>query len=137
TLTNSTVSDNAALATQNPAGSNGGGIISSGPVTLQSSIVAGNTSLLGHPDMLAPSPTLSHSLLGNNDGTGLTATGFDASGNPIPDANGNLIGSVSHLVVPKFGPLQDNGGPTPTVALPPDSPAIHPRAHPPPPPTPP
>jgi len=38
--------------------------------------------------------------------------------------NGNLIGSATAPIDPLLGPLQDNGGPTWTMALLPGSPAI-------------
>src|SRR5262249_43409229 len=67
--------------------------------------------------------TLTNSLVGNNDGTGLTATG------PTPDADGNLVGSTASPLDPLLGPLASNGGPTQTHALMPDSPALHPRTN--------
>ena len=43
-----------------------------------------------------------------------------------PDVNGNLLGgSVGGEIDPRLGPLADNGGPTLTHALLPDSPAIN------------
>src|SRR5262249_5320073 len=49
------------------------------------------------------------------DGTGMTG---------ISNAvNGNLVGSATMPIDPLLGPLQDNGGPTPTMALLPGSPA--------------
>jgi hypothetical protein len=42
-----------------------------------------------------------------------------------PDANGNLVGSLAHPIDPMVGPLADNGGPTPTLALLDGSPAIN------------
>jgi hypothetical protein len=39
--------------------------------------------------------------------------------------NGNLVGSAAAPIDPQLGPLQDNGGPTQTMALRPGSPALN------------
>ena len=111
-------------ATQGPTGYTGpafaGGIwtasdpASTGLVSSFSTIIALNTStpsgLAGSPDDVeATFASATNTLLGFGDGATLTS-----SGNA-----GNLIG-----IDPKLGPLQDNGGPTPTMALLPGSPAI-------------
>ena len=62
---------------------------------------------------------ISHSLVGKNTGSGLTAAPVGT-----PDAQGNLIGN-STGIDPKLGPLADNGGPTQTCALLQGSPAIN------------
>src|SRR5262249_31926213 len=103
----------------------GGGVheLFSGPLTLRSSILAGNTASGNNPD-LSPGPgllTMTNSLLGDNTGTTLASTG------PMnPDADGNLIGSASSPIDPQtiFAPLAYNGGLTPTHALVLGSPAI-------------
>jgi trimeric autotransporter adhesin len=107
----------------NRASSGGGGIFSdSAPLTIRNSIIAGNFSAV--PDV-RPSPdagdafVVEFSLIEKNTGTGLTATG-----STTPDANGNLIGD-SNGISPFLGPLQDNGGPTMTMALLPGSPALN------------
>jgi hypothetical protein len=56
----------------------------------------------------------SHSLIGNNGGSGPSFT----------DANGNVIGTADSPIDPKLGPLGNYGGPTRTMALLPGSPAI-------------
>jgi CSLREA domain-containing protein len=116
TLANSTVSGNSAK------GSPGGGLYAEGGggVTLRSSIVAGNVATGSNPDLGAGTGplTVTSSLIGNGQGTRLVPAG------PTPDANGNLIGSATGPLDPRLGPLQDNGGPTPTMALLPDSPAL-------------
>jgi hypothetical protein len=50
------------------------------------------------------------------DGTGMTGL--------TNGVNENLVGSAAAPIDPVLGPLQDNGGPTPTHALLPGSPAI-------------
>jgi CSLREA domain-containing protein len=145
TATNSTISANAAgtngggifsgsptltncTVTGNTAAGNGGGLDIVNTLTLRGSIVAGNrdTGDGSHPDLRPGTGTLtvSNSLVGNNNGTSLTATGA------TPDASGNLIGSAASPLDPLLGPLADNGGPTQTHALLTGSPAIDRGANP-------
>lgn len=96
TLRNVTISDNI-------AGSNGGGIAFPGPppasVEVFSSIVAGNA--------------------GGNCNSGV------ATGGPNLDNDSSCFSATAALHAnPKLGPLDDNGGPTPTRALLAGSPAI-------------
>lgn len=96
----------------------GGGIrVGPGPVTLENTIVAGNTAANGAGDTTGapvPGPDVDgavnsngHNLLGNT----AEATGFTGTG--------DLTG-----VNPSLLPVADNGGPTRTMALAPGSPAI-------------
>jgi hypothetical protein len=55
-----------------------------------------------------------HNLIGIADGSSL---GFTA-------AHGDLLGTAAGPLDPHLGPLQNNGGPTPTMALLPGSPAL-------------
>jgi hypothetical protein len=59
------------------------------------------------------SATVNRSLIGNGAGW-----------NPILAHNGNIVGSPSHVINAMLGPLQNNGGPTMTMALSAGSPAI-------------
>ena len=104
TITSSTISGNSARVA-------GGGldIFDFAPV-IRNTIVAGNRAPEG-PDVLGLSGSQGHNLIG--DGTG--ATGFGDS---------DLVGTAANPIDPRLGPLQDNGGPTPTMALLPGSPAI-------------
>jgi RTX calcium-binding nonapeptide repeat (4 copies) len=104
---NSTVSDNRA--------ENGGGVYGSGTHTslvLAGSLIAGSTATGDGDD-----------LFGNGFGdSGVDSAAFNLIGDPgnsgVTTAGGNLIG-----VDPLLSPLADNGGPTPTRALKPGSPA--------------
>jgi predicted outer membrane repeat protein len=143
TLTNSTVSGNSArghgggisagtvalincTVTGNSTSDDrdGGGIFAHN-VTLRNTIVAKNTASRSGADIFLtitssiPPPTITatHSLVGSNDGNGLSPT-------QTPDANGNLIGTRTNPIDPRLGQLADNGGPTKTHALLPGSPAI-------------
>ncbi len=86
---------------------NGGGIENSGgyTLTLANTIIAGNSAPTG-PDVDGAVTSLGYNLIGNSSG----GSGFAAS---------DLVG-----VNPLLGPLQDNGGPTETMALLPGSAAI-------------
>ena len=83
-------------------------------LTLHNSIVAGNTDNGTAPDVEAVDDVtndliVEHSLIGDTTGSGITAT----------TGPGNILNQSASL-----GPLADNGGPTLTHALLPDSPAI-------------
>ena len=115
------------LTLNNAAQSAGGAIHSlSSPVTITNSIVAGNTDNGTAPDV-RKSPNVgdafivTHSLIGRNNGTGLTATV-----GTTPGLNGNLIGgdNAGAAINPQLAPLANNGGPTQTHALLSTSPAI-------------
>src|SRR5262249_27589411 len=87
----------------------GGGIyIGGGTLTTRNTILAGNTATTG-PDLEGSLGSLGHNLIGNTSG----GSGFDAT---------DLLD-----VDPLLGPLQDNGGPTKTMALLARSPAPNPR----------
>jgi hypothetical protein len=106
-LTSTTVSDNS-------AGSvvlGGGGLYNLGnSPTLRNTIIAANTAPRS-PDVGATVHSLGHNLIG--DGTG--GSGYLAS---------DLVGTSANPIDPLLRPLQDNGGPTETMALLPGSPAI-------------
>jgi len=120
TIRNSTVTSNSTVGTQAP----GGGIaIQTGSgtriLTLDNSILAANQAGGEGPDVIAvPSGLMtisaSYSIFG--DTNGLTAAQLASINSGI----GNLLN-----VNPLLGPLQNNGGPTPTHALLPGSPAIN------------
>jgi hypothetical protein len=101
TMRNCTVSGNSAV--------HGGGIAvrQLGTVSLLNTIVAGNTATVSDPDVSGTLTTSGHNLIGNTQG----GFGFAAT---------DLLN-----VDPLLGPLQDNGGPTPTQALLAGSPALN------------
>jgi hypothetical protein len=100
-LTNFTVSANGSFEV-------GGGIYSAFQATLalRSTIVAGIIALYEYPDLYGTLTATGYNLFGNSQG----GSGYDST---------DLLN-----VDPKLGPLQDNGGPTLTMALLPCSPAI-------------
>jgi hypothetical protein len=110
TLINATVAGNS--VTQ---GGFGGGMYLSGshPVALRNAIVAENVGSSG-PDIYGAVGTADHNLVGNGSGSSGIVDGVD----------GNLVGTPAAPLSPHLGLLQDNGGPTATLALLPGSPAI-------------
>ena len=115
-ITNSTIASNNATS----GGMGGGLLVSSGTPTLNNTIVALNTSGVGNSttpddislDGVGPlSPLNSNNLIGTGGSGGLT--------NGI---NGNQVGVANPGLDPNG--LEDNGGPTQTIALLSDSPAI-------------
>ena len=97
-----------------------GGGIAVAAVTVQNSIIAGNSDNGTAPDINASQLTLTSSLIGSNAGTDLAAAPIGS-----PDSAGNLIGTAPLPIDPLLGELDDNGGPTLTHALLPGSPAIN------------
>jgi hypothetical protein len=109
TVTDSTISGNT-------AGSDGGGVFNNGGdpfTTTYNSIIAGNIGGSNHEpnDVHGDMNSQGHNLIGNGDG----GSGF------VPT---DLVGTYANPIDPKLGPLQDNGGPTRTMAPLPSSPAI-------------
>jgi choice-of-anchor C domain-containing protein len=112
TLVNATITDNRADR-NGTTGQAGGGIYSAvGNVLLLNTLVAGNfqgTDTAGSDIEGQVDPASSHNLVGD-------AT---SAGGLVHGVNDNLVG-----VDPLLGPLEDNGGQSPTHALLPGSPAI-------------
>ncbi|MGD9635182.1 MAG: choice-of-anchor Q domain-containing protein, partial [Pirellulales bacterium] len=107
--------------TNNQAGVGGGIWQDAGQVEIEASIVAGNRASSSYPDLRLGSGPIAvvNSLIGDKAGTSLQES-------HVFDANGNLIGysGGAGVIDPRLGPLRYNGGPTPTHALLPGSPAI-------------
>lgn len=109
TITGNTVkSGGGGLGVALPAGST----TSTASITVVSSIIAGNTDTSkAAPDVVNSSlAKFTNCLVGDNTGSGLSEAPVGT-----PDANGNLVGGPTHVIIdPKLGPLADNGGPTQT-----------------------
>jgi hypothetical protein len=114
TLTNCTVSGNSVTGEFNSAG----GGVSTGAAaatTLNNTLVAGNNSVTNDSDVSgACTNTSGFNLIGN--GTGLTGISNGV--------NGNQIGTAANPINPLLAALGNYGGPTQTMALLPDSPAL-------------
>jgi hypothetical protein len=111
TLTNVTL-------TANRANYGSGLYVTAGPVILHNALIAGNFNSTGttRSDVVgALNSGGDYNLIG--DGTGMRGLS-----NGI---NGNLVGSGDAPIDPLVGPLQDNGGPTQTIALLPGGPALN------------
>jgi hypothetical protein len=125
TIDNSTVAFNQALLSHGGAPAGTGGTVDGGAVFMQpgailnavSSIFGDNTVQGGmNPDISGNIVTAVHVLLADNSGCDLPAGS--------PDGNGNLVGTAANPIDPKLLPLDFYGGPTRTIALLADSPAI-------------
>ncbi|WP_414585934.1 choice-of-anchor Q domain-containing protein [Scytonema sp. PCC 10023] len=102
--------------TRNQA-ANGGGVFNdaSGTARVRNTIIAANLLTIGgiNPDVSGNFTSNGYNLIG--DATG--STGFGATG--------DIIGTSSNPIDPRLSALSFNGGPTATIALLPDSPAIN------------
>jgi len=111
-IENSTISGNTTIPWF-VSTNNSGGITSDGQVMLYDTIVAGNSSLANNvADVSGAFLSLGHNLIGaaNPLNSGFVST--------------DRVGTLASSLDPKLGPLQDNGGPTPTMALLTGSPAL-------------
>jgi hypothetical protein len=119
-VNNSTVSGNIATG-------EGGGICNlQGSVTINNSTVSGNSvHFAGDGGGIAGTVTLQNSIVANNSGgnckSGVVSKGYNLSSDNT--CNFSSSGDRNNTD-PKLGPLQNNGGPTFTMALLPGSPAI-------------
>lgn len=104
-LSNSTLGGNA-------ANSGGGMFKSTGTMNVRSSIIALNIAIGSSPDVQGTVVTGGFNLIGKSNGS----TGFTA---PT-----DQMGTVAAPLDPKLGALQNNGGPTQSIALLAGSPAI-------------
>jgi CSLREA domain-containing protein len=107
TVTSSTFSRNAAP--------NGGGIYNTGTNAGNSFVQLGNTILY------STGADLGANLVNDGSGTSITSNGYNLSS----DNGGGFLTAVGDQknINPQIGALQDNGGPTKTMALLPNSPA--------------
>jgi hypothetical protein len=98
------------------SGSGGGVYENGGTIKLQNTIVAGNTAPPGSgPDVFQGMTSLGNNLIGTNSGS----SGFTNG------VNGDLVGSDAVPINPLLGTLQNNGGPTFTMAELTGSPALN------------
>jgi hypothetical protein len=119
TLTNVTVTANRANTGGGSVPRGGGVFVDSGSPVLHCTLIAGNFNgatgttpddVVGRLD-----PNGDYNLIG--DGTGMTGL--------QNGVNGNLVGSADAPIDSRLGPLQDNGGPTQTMAVLPGSLALN------------
>jgi CSLREA domain-containing protein len=119
TIMNCTITANQAGdgAVANTDDGSGGGILNNGTLTILGNIIAGNSTVAAG----AIGPDIRGGGSGNikSDGYNLIQDPSGATITPNPNAGPDMTG-----VDPRLGPLGDNGGPTQTHLLLPDSPAI-------------
>jgi len=128
TISNSTISGNSAHGA-NALGNYGGGISNGGVLAINNSTISGNSAHGGPGGGIYASngttATLQNSIVDNNAGINCTGTitshGYNLSSDDTCKLNGR--GDLNNHD-PLLGPLQNNGGPTQTMALLPGSPAI-------------
>ncbi len=123
TLINSTVSGNSAFL--------GAGIVTgTGAVTLLNSTITGNTATSGTGGISAGlgAITVKNTIVANNTAPSVQncAGTLTSQGHNLESTNECGFNAAGDLINtdPQLGPLQDNGGPTPTQAPLPGSPAI-------------
>ena len=127
TISNSTVSGNSAYFTRGNA--IGGGISASSGTLISNSTISGNSaygSLGSTGGGIAGTATLQNSIVANSTSGGnchgtMTSNGYNLSSDNT--CNFNKTGDRNNSD-PMLGPLQNNGGPTQTRALPSGSPAV-------------
>jgi hypothetical protein len=135
TINNTTISGNSAFAAYchlAPCGAFGGGIFNLGGVAINNSTlsVSGNAANGVGPGFargggIAGPATLQNSIVANNSGGNCSGTMISNGYNMSSDATCTFSNHGDrNNIDPKLGPLQYNGGPTQTMALPSGSPAI-------------
>ena len=115
------ISNNGTLTVSNSTVSgNLGGIynsgISNGEATIISTIVAGN---INNNDLESNITSGGNNLIGGD-----SISSLDLPGNLVNAQDSDIVGTADNLIDALLGELQDNGGPTPTIALLDGSPAI-------------
>lgn len=116
TLNNSTVSGSSAYRCSGVCGGTGGAIVNgSGNLAMNNSTVSGNSA---GGIVNGGTATLQNSIVANNSGSNcggtITSHGYNLSSDGT--CNFNHAGDLDNHD-PMLGPLQNNGGPTPTMAL--------------------
>ena len=125
TMSNSTLEGNTARHIGVFGYDHGGGIDNIGTAMISSSTVSGNFAGGGISTNVGFSVTLQNSIVSNNSGSNCSGTMISKGYNLSSDSTCNFTGPGDmNNIDPNLGPLQNNGGPTDTMALLPGSPAI-------------
>jgi len=115
-ITNCTISGNTVVSNNAGFESNGGGVFVASPAVanVKSTLIAGNGASSKGPDAYVAFSSQGYNLVGKIEGSSGLGAGTD------------LSGTAANPLDPKLDPkgLQNNGGPTLTIALLPGSPAI-------------
>jgi hypothetical protein len=99
----------------NTATSDGGGVDGAYMLTTKNTLIAANSAKGNTADCEGRFTSHGFNLIGSGDG----CNGFTNG------VNGDQVGTTAQPIDPLLGPLQDNGGPTFTMALLPGSPALN------------
>jgi hypothetical protein len=126
TINNSTISGNGVGGGTNGYKSQGGGIFNGGTLTINNGTLSGNGATSGGGIYNPGAATLQNSIVANSPSGGncsgsVISHGYNLSGDGTCDFDGT--GDLNNTD-PLLGPLQNNGGPTQTMALLSGSPAI-------------
>ncbi|MDQ3812430.1 MAG: CSLREA domain-containing protein, partial [Armatimonadota bacterium] len=116
TLSGNTAQGGVAGGASTISGSVGGGGLSGFGCIIRNTIIAGNSiisSRASGPDVKGNMSSQGHNFIGNTGNTGNTGDSSVSSGWVASD----LKGDTNSTLDPGLGPLQNNGGPTPTMAL--------------------
>ncbi|HZP40334.1 MAG TPA: right-handed parallel beta-helix repeat-containing protein [Candidatus Binatia bacterium] len=118
TVANATFSGNAAEK-------QGGGVFIAGDATVTNVTIVGNAGASGGGLFTTGAVTLANAILASSTGGNCGGVGLASGGHNIDDAGAcGFAGAGDRTGDPGLGPLADNGGPAPTHALLPASPAI-------------
>jgi len=130
-ITNSTFSGNSSGSSGIAGGILNGGLFqSAGTLLINNSTFSGNTGVAGGGSIYnirGSKAVIQNSIIANNTGVNCAGTGSVTSGgyNLSSDSSCNFNGTGDlNSTDPQLSPLQNNGGPTQTMALLPGSPAI-------------
>jgi len=110
-INNSTISGNGAAF--------GGGIANRGPLKISNGTISGNKAVDGGGIFNAGGATLQNSIVANNSGGNCFKNSVSSNGHNLSSdgsCNFNGPGDLNNTN-PRLGPLQNNGGPTMTMAL--------------------
>lgn len=119
TINNSTFSSNMV------PGGTGGGISNSGTLTISNGTISGNSATSGGGIGNSGTATLQNTIVANSTGGNCSGTMTSKGYNLSADATCDFIGPGDlNDINPMLGPLQNNGGPTQTMAIPSGSRAI-------------
>jgi hypothetical protein len=133
TFLQSTLADNSVTVSGTSGDNGGGAIYNFGPMVISSLTIAGNSSNVPAGAILNRSSIqLQNTLIAGNTATPAGNCGgfggtFTSDGFNLESANTCGLDSTKHDLIntaQPLGPLQNNGGPTPTRALPAGSPAV-------------
>ncbi len=127
TLVNDTFANNVAIDGANSNRSAGGGDVYNLSIILPGGIAADDraTVTIGNSVLGYPFGGVANLANSQRDGAAtIDAVGPNLSATPVANTGGSVTGTPFTVAAVTLGPIQDNGGPTQTMALPAGSPAV-------------